>query len=209
MAARSKEFNSVSKMVRDLSDDLDVVKDIEDAMRRKRIISRLMAIRAARGLCQTEIADRLGVSQGSVSKLESSEDADVRLGTLQKYAEAVGCELLTGVRPEDIEPAEEVKYLAYAVNERLSRMAELAQSNPHIADGVSRFFIEALVNFSVIVGKAAERLPRRSDGTLPFRINFDVNFVGQREGDEHEDRGFLDFPRVSSPDCGTAHQALS
>jgi transcriptional regulator with XRE-family HTH domain len=49
---------------------------------------RLAAIRAARGLTQVEIAERLGKSQGGVSELEHRDD--LYLSTLRDYIEALG-----------------------------------------------------------------------------------------------------------------------
>lgn len=56
----------------------------------------LAEIRKAVGMTQTELADRLHIAQGSVSKLENA--ADMYLTTLRKYVESLGGELhLTAV----------------------------------------------------------------------------------------------------------------
>lgn len=49
---------------------------------------RLADIRAAQGLTQVEVADRMGISQSDVSKIERR--TDVRVGTLARYARALG-----------------------------------------------------------------------------------------------------------------------
>ena len=51
----------------------------------------LAEIRKAIGLTQAELAGKLDVAQGSVSKFESA--ADMYLTTLRKYVEALGGEL--------------------------------------------------------------------------------------------------------------------
>mgnify|MGYP003387964716 CR=1 FL=1 len=51
----------------------------------------LQEIRKAIGLTQAELAGRLDVAQGSVSKLEHA--ADMYLTTLRKYVESLGGEL--------------------------------------------------------------------------------------------------------------------
>ena len=48
----------------------------------------LRALRRARGLSQTELARRLGISQSDLSKLERR--SDVRLSTLRAYVAALG-----------------------------------------------------------------------------------------------------------------------
>ena len=52
---------------------------------------RLRGLREARGLTQTEVADRLEIRQVSVSRMESR--ADVHVSTLRAVIEAMGGEL--------------------------------------------------------------------------------------------------------------------
>lgn len=64
----------------------------------------LAAIRKAAALTQTEIATRLGISQGSVSKIEGQQDW--LLSTLADYMRAAGVEnarLAVTVNGEDME----------------------------------------------------------------------------------------------------------
>jgi DNA-binding transcriptional regulator YiaG len=67
---------------------------------RKRVDARVQAtlesmplaeIRRAIGMTQAELAERLEIGQGSVSKLENA--ADMYLTTLRKYVESLGGEL--------------------------------------------------------------------------------------------------------------------
>ena len=59
---------------------------------RRRVTDDLAARRAAAGLSQTEVAARMGTSQSAVARLESGSN-DVRLSTLERYAEALGFEV--------------------------------------------------------------------------------------------------------------------
>ncbi len=52
----------------------------------------LARVRGELGLSQTEVAARMGTSQSAVARLESG-DGDVRLSSLQRYAEALGRDL--------------------------------------------------------------------------------------------------------------------
>ncbi len=70
------------------------------ALRRAMILSEL---RSERGLTQTELANRLGKSQGNVSELERRED--VYLSSLREYVEALGGHLeVSAVFDEDRQP---------------------------------------------------------------------------------------------------------
>lgn len=56
----------------------------------------LAEARKRAGLTQTQVAERLGVGQSDVSKLERR--ADVRLSTLRAYARALGARLRVGIQ---------------------------------------------------------------------------------------------------------------
>jgi transcriptional regulator with XRE-family HTH domain len=62
----------------------------------------LSAIRDARRFSQDELADKLGIRQPAVSKIERK--ADLYVSTLRKYIEGVGGELEILVRFPDREP---------------------------------------------------------------------------------------------------------
>jgi predicted transcriptional regulator len=59
------------------------------AERRRALTDALVERRLSLGLSQTEVAARMGTSQSAVARLESG-DADVRLSTIERYADALG-----------------------------------------------------------------------------------------------------------------------
>lgn len=54
---------------------------------------KLAEIRSAYGLNQTALAERLGISQSRVSRIERGDLAHAQLATLRAYVEALGGEL--------------------------------------------------------------------------------------------------------------------
>ncbi|AZQ76807.1 MAG: helix-turn-helix domain-containing protein [Flaviflexus sp.] len=54
---------------------------------------RLRELREKAGLTQAEVADRIGVGQRQVSKIEHGDLETARIGTIRRYVEAVGGEL--------------------------------------------------------------------------------------------------------------------
>lgn len=169
-----KAYTNVRDLVRELTNDSELIDAVEDALDRQNVMRQLMAMRAVAGLSQSDVAKSMGCSQSRVSKMEKSADDRLRYGDLRRYAQAVGCELKSGVKPENMKPADEVKCLAFAINDRLTRMAKLAQDDRDIATGAARFFVEAYVNFSMIVGRAASALPQNPDGSPRIAIHVDV-----------------------------------
>lgn len=71
-------------------DDLPALPGFREmAQRRQRLIADLAEARRAGGLTQTQVAARMHTSQSMVARLEAGE-VDVRLSTLERYADAVG-----------------------------------------------------------------------------------------------------------------------
>lgn len=64
-----------------------------DRYRIHAVILSLKALRVERGLSQVEVADAMGTQQSAVSDIESMQNSDVNLGTLMRYARAVGVRL--------------------------------------------------------------------------------------------------------------------
>jgi predicted transcriptional regulator len=73
----------------------------ELADRRRQVVAELTHERRRLGLSQTEVAARMQTSQSAVARLEAG-DGDLRLSTLQRYAAAIGRDLLWRLarRPE-------------------------------------------------------------------------------------------------------------
>jgi transcriptional regulator with XRE-family HTH domain len=69
------------------------------AQGRQRLLAEMVARRRALGLTQTEVAARMGTSQSAVARLEARALPDVRLSTLERYAEAVGHTLRWSLEP--------------------------------------------------------------------------------------------------------------
>lgn len=57
------------------------------------LVSQLLSARTRAGLTQDAVAERMGTTKSAVSRLESAGRHAPSLGTLRRYAEAVGCEL--------------------------------------------------------------------------------------------------------------------
>ncbi|NLG54089.1 MAG: helix-turn-helix transcriptional regulator [Rhodococcus sp.] len=55
---------------------------------------RLRELREAAGLTQTQLAERIGVSQRQISKIERGDLNNSKLGTIRKYAAAIGGDIV-------------------------------------------------------------------------------------------------------------------
>jgi DNA-binding Xre family transcriptional regulator len=63
-------------------------------------IAKLRAMRQAKGVSLSQLADRTGMTRGNLARLESQKNATLR--TLQRYAEGLDCELKINVVSADV-----------------------------------------------------------------------------------------------------------
>jgi DNA-binding XRE family transcriptional regulator len=66
-------------------------------------LGELLAARQRAGMTQADVAERMGIAQASVARLESSAGSRKHapsIATLRRYADAVGCELRLSLAPK-------------------------------------------------------------------------------------------------------------
>jgi ribosome-binding protein aMBF1 (putative translation factor) len=84
--------DDLDTVIHDLAgDDPDLPLRVAAALERRELARQLADRRRAAGLTQVEIAQRMGTSQGQVTRFESG--ADTRLSTVARYAAALGVKI--------------------------------------------------------------------------------------------------------------------
>ena len=63
------------------------------------VADQMLKARARAGLTQDTVAERMGTTKSAVSRLESAGKHAPSIATLQRYAQAVGCELQVRLVP--------------------------------------------------------------------------------------------------------------
>lgn len=177
------QYSSVSDVLRDIAPDDTFRTEFDKHVAARGLIKHLLGMRAVRGLSQRDVADAIGCTQSRISKLENANDADVRLGDLKAYANAVGCDLVAHPLPRDVKPVDKVKCHAVAIKRHMDDLARLARSDEEIAEGVAAFFYECFVNVFLMMGDSARQLPLRPDAS-PY-IHLEINGI---EGEQESDR---------------------
>jgi transcriptional regulator with XRE-family HTH domain len=72
----------------------DVKEEYEKLDEEFRLLDEFLKARAAAGITQAEVAERIGTTQSAIARLESGKGKhSPSLATLQKYAHALGCRL--------------------------------------------------------------------------------------------------------------------
>ena len=72
---------------------------VEEELAAINVAQDLVALRESRGLSQTQLADRLGITQSAIAQLESAQPRNVELRTLVRVATALGGHVDVAIRP--------------------------------------------------------------------------------------------------------------
>ncbi|MDE2106403.1 MAG: helix-turn-helix transcriptional regulator [Patescibacteria group bacterium] len=178
-----KRYASVLEMARDVVDDPNFTEDLDRHLSERQLVTQLMAIRAAKGQTQRDIAERIGVSQGTVSKLEMSADTDLSFGAILGYARALELDVEITLIGQNVTLVDRVKHHAFCIKRLTDRMAHLGKKDVRIADGVGKFLKEAAYNLVRLVSSSAALLPAEPRHS---RQSVAVNVFGVDEEEESD-----------------------
>ena len=120
----------------------------------------LTRLRRRSKLTQAEIAQRLGVTQAAVSKIESGRDETLTLAIISAYA-TTSRQRIDLSFGRSLTHVEAVKQHALGLRHHLEALASLAHKDEAIARDVAGFFREASRNIDQIVTHCRERLPKK------------------------------------------------
>ena len=153
-----RRYNSVDEFMAGEAVSADVRSAVSKLDKDTAVVDNLIIARRDAGLTQQQMAEKIGKTQGAVSKLESSSDKEITLDELAAYAEATGqnFSIMIG-RP--MNHIDSVKHHAFGIKDHLSKMAKEAHRNEEVEQAVQAFFGEAFFNILTILGKCHEEMP--------------------------------------------------
>jgi DNA-binding XRE family transcriptional regulator len=73
---------------------------VEERLAAINVAQDLAALRESRGVSQSQLADRLGISQSAIAQLESARPKNIELRTLVRVATALGAHVEVSIRPQ-------------------------------------------------------------------------------------------------------------
>ena len=181
-----RQYASVSELLREIAPDGEFPAEFEERIQRRSLIKHLLVLRAARGLTQRDLADKLGCTQSRISKLENGTDDELRLGDLVKYVHALGLDFGIAMRPAAQTVFDEIKHHAFCIRDRLEHLVELAGKDHAMQEGVGKAHVETLVNMIKIVVDSARKLPDSPEMQAPYiRIEMREPDISSQVGCDH------------------------
>ena len=150
MGKNTDKKAAAAKLAAKLAGDATMEQEVARHRQATQLATALEDFRVRKGLRQKDIAARMGVSNSTVSRIEDSCDADLRLGDLTNYAAALGLNLSIFFEEPNLPAAEQIKHCVFKISELLEHLTELAKKcddDQAIVDGIMRFRGEVLFNF--------------------------------------------------------------
>ncbi len=174
-----KTHHSVTDLLSDISDDAQFVDDVRETAADRELVKHLIAHRVKADLSQKELAVKLDCTQSRISKLEQSLDAELRLGDLKQYLDALDLRCRVTITPKSVKAVDEVKFHAFRIRELLTRLVKLAnEDEENISNGIAKFAcLEVPINLLKVVSDAVQHLPASVLERVMPRLASDDCFV--------------------------------
>jgi len=149
----TKTYQSVEEMVKDLSEDSKVKSDILNEINSKMLSRYLFSLRCERGLTQAQLAEKIKCSQGTISKIENSDDTEITIKDLLVYGEALGLQLEVGFRMASVNTVGLIKHHFSKITGYLDKLLKLAGKDKVMIKGVRNVHIDTINNLNEVIMK--------------------------------------------------------
>ncbi len=164
-----RRFKSVADLVNAEVSAPEVQKAMAAMEKQTRLVTKLALLRQQAGLTQGQMAERMGITQSAISKLESGADDDLTVRELREYAKQTTQRIgVTFGRP--MNHVEAVKHHAFQIRAHLNALAELAQKDSEIEQAIQGFFGEAFFNILTILSQCQQQLPAGGDVEVRLQL---------------------------------------
>ena len=164
-----KRYASVKDLLEGESISPEVQSKIADLREETRLTEILANLRTSAGLTQEQVAQRFGLSQSAISKLESGRDEDLTLGEIRQYAELTG-QRISLMFGKPLTHVEAVKGHALGIRQRLTALAKIAHKDEELESSIKGFFGEAFFNILDILARCSQQMPHRLDFQVKIEL---------------------------------------
>lgn len=149
----AKRYSCVDEMLRGIELDSEFVGDFNQKVESEILSAQLQQIRVQAGLTQRELGERLGITQGAVSKIEHKADDDLTLKEIGSFLASTSSSM--HLRIGSPQPkAEQIKHHAFEIRRLLDELAETAGEDGEIKQGVQDFWMEVVVNLTSLLSRS-------------------------------------------------------
>jgi transcriptional regulator with XRE-family HTH domain len=171
-----RRYSSVADLLRGQNVCEKMQEDVASRSDEKKIATLLASMRAQAGMTQEELAEKIGRTQGSVSKIENTPDRDITLGIIQDYSKATAHRVsFTCGKP--MNHVEAVKNNAFSMRRHLEALASIAQKHDELQPHIQGFFGEAFFNIMTILSECQNQMPKTREDFEILLTDMEENAV--------------------------------
>lgn len=142
----AKRYGSVAEVLHSMDIPETQKKRQIDYIKSRQLSRMLSVLRSQRKMSQTQAAEKLGWSQGRISKLETKEDRAVSVGDLLDYANVLNLEMSIVFLPRGMKMVDRIKIHALEMYKLLQRLVKLSKGDDKMEQAVHHFHDECLHN---------------------------------------------------------------
>ena len=155
----AKQFKNVGDLITGLSEDENFKKDALKHISENGLGKFLAFLRCGHRLTQKEMAEKIGCTQGRISKIESAKDDSLSIRDFIDYGNAIGLELEIGFRSKKMKWVDMVKYHAFQMQRYLNNIVQVAKEDKALEEGALNFCFETLKNVPILILNPMSKLP--------------------------------------------------
>jgi transcriptional regulator with XRE-family HTH domain len=155
----AKQFKNVNDLIKGLSEDENFKKEAIKQISENRLGKFLSFLRCEHRMTQKELAEKIGCSQGRISKIEAAKDDSLSIKDFIDYGNAFGLELEIGFRSKNMKWVDMVKYHAFQMQGYLNKIVQVAKEDKALEEGALDFCFETLKNVPILILNTMSKLP--------------------------------------------------
>lgn len=152
----TERYGSVSEMLAKQPDGQSLKRRFDEESSRRTLARALFNLRNARGLTQGQVAEKMGVAQSAVSRIEHCDNDRMRVQDLLTYVSALDHRISVGIHPENL--TDSVKFHALEMRRLLLQLTELCKGDSAMESAATGFLGETVLNLVKFVDDAASQI---------------------------------------------------
>ncbi|ANT65119.1 MULTISPECIES: helix-turn-helix domain-containing protein [Prosthecochloris] len=148
--AERKRFKSAAEVAAFCTGDEAFRQLVEKEVKQSRIAYNLLKLRLTKEVSQKALAERMGCDSSKISRMESGNDNNLKIGDIRDYLSALGVGMSMTFEDNELPAADRIKSYVYAIHDQLNKLAGLASEvdgDDEIIDKIKIFYGEVLFNF--------------------------------------------------------------
>ena len=150
--ADNQKFNSASEAAAFYAGDERFKELVEEEISQSEISYQLLQLRISKNVSQKELAKRMSCDPSKISRMESSNDLNLKIGDIKDFLSALGVDIKIIFEDTSLPAAEQIKNHVYAIHDQLDALAKIAKDvdgDDEIIEKIKIFYGEVLLNFLI------------------------------------------------------------